>query len=63
VLQLRLRPSIFMLPVLPPEHVVAWLWSILMLFMDMLYVAFAMPMNMVRASWRTGQPAALELAS
>jgi hypothetical protein len=51
VLQLRLRPSIFMLPVLPPEHLLAWLWSILMLFMDMLYVAFAMPMNMVRASW------------
>jgi hypothetical protein len=50
VLQLRLRPSIFLLPVLPPEHLLAWVWSILMLFMDMIYVAFAMPMNMVGAS-------------
>jgi hypothetical protein len=48
VLQLRLRPSIFLLPVLPPEHQLAWLWSLLMLFMDMVYVAFIMPTNMVR---------------
>jgi hypothetical protein len=47
VLQLRLRPSIFLLPVLPPEHQLAWLWSLLMLFMDMVYVAFIMPTNMV----------------
>eukprot|EP00879_Flechtneria_rotunda_P007366 GHRR01007727.1.p1 GENE.GHRR01007727.1~~GHRR01007727.1.p1 ORF type:complete len:486 (+),score=140.69 GHRR01007727.1:359-1816(+) len=41
---IRLRPSIFLLPVLSPEHYAAWLWSIFMLVMDMTYIAFIMPL-------------------
>lgn len=44
--QLQLRPSIFYLPVLSPEHQLAWFWSLLMLVMDMGYIAFIMPLFM-----------------